>query len=116
MGLSGDALYFTRSPIPSTYFATGPDPVFYKQVCVIAFRRDFLTTFASLQQTPLERAESIDMLRALEHGRRIRLVETKVETHAVDTPADLRLVETRMALDPLLALYADTSRYAPERA
>ena len=116
MGLSGDALYFTRSPIPSTDFATGPDPVFYKQVCVIAFRRDFLTTFASLQQTPLERAESIDMLRALEHGRRIHLVETKVETHAVDTPADLRLVETRMALDPLLAQYADASRYAPERA
>ena len=116
MGLSRDALYFTRSPIPATDFASGERPAFYKQVCVIAFRRGFLAELASLPQTPLERAESIDMLRALEHGRRVRLVETQVETHAVDTPADLRLVEVRMALDPLLARYGDSNRCAPQRA
>ena len=93
MDVSRDALYFTRSPIPSTDFASGDGPAFYKQVCVIAFRRGFLAELATLPPTPLERAESIDMLRALEHGRRVRLVETKVETHAVDTTADLRLVE-----------------------
>jgi 3-deoxy-manno-octulosonate cytidylyltransferase (CMP-KDO synthetase) len=116
MGLNGDALYFTRSPIPATDFLSGDRPAFYKQVCVIAFRRDFLAELASLPQTPLERAESIDMLRALEHGRRVRLVETKVETHAVDTPADLRLVESRMELDPLLARYGDSNRGQPQRA
>jgi 3-deoxy-manno-octulosonate cytidylyltransferase (CMP-KDO synthetase) len=116
MGLNRDALYFTRSPIPATDFASGDRPEFYKQVCVIAFRRDFLVDFASLPQTPLERAESIDMLRALEHGRRVRLAETEIETHSVDTPADLRLVEARMALDPLLARYGDSTRRDPLRA
>lgn len=116
MGLNRDALYFTRSPIPATDFASGDRPEFYKQVCVIAFRRDFLVDFTSLPQTPLERAESIDMLRALEHGRRVRLVETDIETHSVDTPADLRLVEARMALDPLLGRYSESNRREPQRA
>lgn len=109
MDLSRDALYFTRSPIPATDSASGERPAFYKQVCVIAFRGTFLAEFATLPQTPLERAESIDMLRALEHGRRVRLLETKVETHAVDTPADLRLVEARMADDPLIRRYRNSN-------
>jgi 3-deoxy-manno-octulosonate cytidylyltransferase (CMP-KDO synthetase) len=116
MGMNRDALYFSRSPIPATDFASGERPAFYKQVCVIAFRRDFLAELASLQQTPLERAESIDMLRALEHGRRVRLVVTEIETHAVDTPGDLRLVEARMALDPLLARYRCSNRREHQRA
>jgi 3-deoxy-manno-octulosonate cytidylyltransferase (CMP-KDO synthetase) len=116
MDLRGDALNFSRSPIPASDLASGHPPAFYKQVCVIAFRRAFLAELASLPQTPRERAESIDMLRAVEHGRRVRLVETKVETHAVDTPADLRLVEARMALDPLIARYGDSNRFARERA
>jgi|GEM_PF-5922636 len=53
----------------------------------------------------LERAESIDMLRIIEHGGRIRRVETQVETHAVDTPEDLRLFELLMKDDPLLLKY-----------
>ena len=110
MKLNGDALYFSRSPIPATGFDSGSGPTFYKQVCVIAFRRAFLVDLASLSQTPLERAESIDMLRALEHGRSVRLVETEVETHAVDTPADLRFVEARMAGDSLLERYGDSRR------
>lgn len=107
MNLSGDALYFSRSPIPAIDFSIdsgqGRPPVF-KQVCVIPFRRDFLREFARLPPTPLEQAESIDMLRVIEHGQSVRLVETTSATHAVDTPEDLRLVETLMKDDPLILL------------
>ena len=90
MNVNHDAVYFSRAPIPSN------TTVAFKQVCVIPFRTEFLREFARLRPTPLEQAESIDMLRILEHGRRVRLVETTEETHAVDTPEDLRLVETLM--------------------
>ena len=89
------ALYFSRSPIPHVSLNENTTPIF-KQVCVIAFTRRCLEEFSALPPTPLERAESIDMLRLLEHGRRVRLVETRVATHAVDTPADLKLVESLM--------------------
>jgi 3-deoxy-manno-octulosonate cytidylyltransferase (CMP-KDO synthetase) len=92
MDVNHDALYFSRAPIPACEF---PAPAF-KQVCVIPFRAEFLREFARLPPTPLEQAESIDMLRILEHGLRVRLVETTEETHAVDTPEDLRLVKTLM--------------------
>lgn len=106
--LKGDAVYFSRAPVPDGAFAVereGPRPPVFKQVCVIPFRRDFLREFARLPQTPLERAESIDMLRAVEHGRPVRLVEIEEETHAVDTPEDLRLVEALLRDDPLVRLY-----------
>jgi 3-deoxy-manno-octulosonate cytidylyltransferase (CMP-KDO synthetase) len=90
MNVNHDALYFSRAPIPSNAIMV------FKQVCVIPFRTEFLREFARLPPTPLELAESIDMLRILEHGRRVRVVETTEETHAVDTPEDLRLVETLM--------------------
>lgn len=94
--LRGDAVYFSRAPIPAVDFARADQSPVFKQVCVIPFRRDFLREFAALAPTPLERAESIDMLRAVEHGRPIRLVETDADTHAVDTPDDLQLVEALM--------------------
>ena len=105
----GHALYFSRSPIPdlgpSHDFTDDRHTPVFKQVCVIPFRRDFLREFARLPPTPLERAESVDMLRAVEHGLRVRLVETTAATHAVDTPEDLRLVESLLKDDPLLKRY-----------
>jgi len=95
--LNDNALYFSRSPIPKAEI--------FKQVCVIPFRRECLLEFARLTPTPLERSESIDMLRLLEHGRSVRLVETHVTTHAVDTPEDLHLVETLMNDDQLMRQY-----------
>jgi 3-deoxy-manno-octulosonate cytidylyltransferase (CMP-KDO synthetase) len=106
MDIQGNALYFSRAPIPAIDFTRGDSPAF-KQVCVIPFRRDFLREYARLPPTPLELAESIDMLRVIEHGSRVRLVETEVDTHAVDTPEDLRLVETLMKDDPLIARYSE---------
>jgi 3-deoxy-manno-octulosonate cytidylyltransferase (CMP-KDO synthetase) len=106
MDANRDAMYFSRAPIPAVDFPLAETPIF-KQVCVIPFRREFLFDFARLTPTPLERAESIDMLRIIEHGGRIRLVETEVETHAVDTAEDLRLVELLMKDDPLVRHYSN---------
>lgn len=107
MDRQGNALYFSREPVPS-HRALGFEniPVF-KQICIIPFTRDFLLEYARLEPTPLEQAESVDMLRVLEHGYKVRLIETDVASHAVDTPADLALVESLMAKDPAVATYMD---------
>ncbi len=63
-----------------------------KHIGLYGFRRDFLLTFAALPQTPLEQAESLEQLRALEHGFRIRTVATRYESIEVDTPEDLERV------------------------
>jgi 3-deoxy-manno-octulosonate cytidylyltransferase (CMP-KDO synthetase) len=102
--LNDDALYFSRSPIPKVDIERSNAKVF-KQVCGIPFRRECLLEFAQLPPGPLEVAESIDMLRLLEHRRTVRLAETQVTTHAVDTPADLQLVATLMNDDPLIQQY-----------
>lgn len=102
-GRNGNALYFSREPIPNRNGARAT-PI-YKQVCVIPFRRSFLLTFAELEPTPLEKAESIDMLRALEHGFPVRLVACSQSTHAVDTPEDLVVVERLLLQDPITQQY-----------
>jgi 3-deoxy-manno-octulosonate cytidylyltransferase (CMP-KDO synthetase) len=100
----GNALYFSRAPIPSIDFNQADSSVF-KQVCVVGFRSDSLREYARLQPTPLEQAESIDMLRLIEHGKPIRLISTETRTHAVDIPADLELVKQLMRSDPFLVSY-----------
>jgi 3-deoxy-manno-octulosonate cytidylyltransferase (CMP-KDO synthetase) len=91
---NGDALYFSRQPIPSNFRAGGGNV--WKQICVIPFRRDFLLEYTSMKPTPLEVAESVDMLRLLEHGSPVRMIDTRYRSHAVDTPADLKLVSQLM--------------------
>jgi 3-deoxy-manno-octulosonate cytidylyltransferase (CMP-KDO synthetase) len=81
----GDALYFSRSAIPN---GAGSGAAFV-HVGLYAFRREFLLRFAALPQTPLEIAESLEQLRALEHGYRIRTVVTEHHSIGVDTPDDL---------------------------
>jgi 3-deoxy-manno-octulosonate cytidylyltransferase (CMP-KDO synthetase) len=88
-----DALYFSRAPIP--YQREGATA--FKHIGLYGYRREFLLTFAALTQTPLERSESLEQLRALEHGFRIRAVETRFESIEVDTPEDLARVRRRMA-------------------
>ena len=108
MDRHSNALYFSREPIP-THRVLGLDRIpLFKQVCIIPFRRDLLSTYSRLEPSPLEQAESIDMLRFLEHGYKVRLVETDVETHAVDTPEDLRKVEKMMRDDPLTYQYLNS--------
>jgi 3-deoxy-manno-octulosonate cytidylyltransferase (CMP-KDO synthetase) len=90
---SDNALYFSRSPIP---FQRERGAAF-KHIGLYGYRRDFLLTFAALTQTPLERAESLEQLRALEHGFRIRAVATRFDSIEVDTPEDLERVRRRTA-------------------
>ena len=105
MDRRGDALYFSREPVPTPRMLGFDGIPVFKQVCIIPYRRDILLEFALLEPTLLEQSESIDMLRLLEHGYRVRLVETEVNSHAVDTQADLDMVESLMSQDPLLDRY-----------
>ena len=89
--LNSNALYFSREPIP-TRSKTKRVPK-GKQICVIPFRRDFLLEYNQIQPTPLEIVESVDMMRILEHGIKVRMVSTNYQTYAVDTPEDLKKVE-----------------------
>jgi 3-deoxy-manno-octulosonate cytidylyltransferase (CMP-KDO synthetase) len=93
--LQRNALYFSREPIPTR--AKVADIPMGKQVCVIPFRRDFLREYTRMAPTPLEIAESVDMMRVLEHGLKVRMVPTSHSSKSVDTPADLRAVEALMA-------------------
>ena len=101
---SNNALYFSREPIPSQKKG-GKDIPMLKQVCIIPFRRDFLITFKKIKRTKLEEIESIDMIRALEFGYKVRMVPTKHDTHSVDTRADLRHVDKMMRNDRLMKKY-----------
>jgi 3-deoxy-manno-octulosonate cytidylyltransferase (CMP-KDO synthetase) len=92
--LQSNALYFSREPIPTRCKANGIP--MGKQVCIIPFRREFLLEYTRLAPTPLEIAESVDMMRVLEHGMRVRMAPTRHDTQAVDTPEDLRKVERLM--------------------
>ncbi len=92
--LRGNALYFSREPIPTRVRETQIPMA--KQVCVIPFRRDYLLEYTRLPPTPLEIAESVDMMRVLEHGEKVRMVRTRHKSRAVDTVEDLLLVEQLM--------------------
>ena len=88
----GFALYFSRAPIPYTRDPRGGWPPLYRHVGLYAYRRSTLLVLAALEPTPLERAESLEQLRALEHGIRIKTVETAYDSFGVDTPDDLAQV------------------------
>ena len=105
MNQQGDALYMSRQPVPNLAKSGFAETLAYKQVCIIPFRRATLFDYTRLPSTPLERLESVDMLRLLEHGQRVKMIETEFDTQAVDTEADLARVAKLMANDPLLASY-----------
>jgi 3-deoxy-manno-octulosonate cytidylyltransferase (CMP-KDO synthetase) len=85
---NGYALYFSRSPIP---FERGQKAeAFYKHLGLYAYTKDFLFTYTNLPQSHLEKVESLEQLRVLEHGYRIKTVETGIETIGIDTPEDLK--------------------------
>jgi 3-deoxy-manno-octulosonate cytidylyltransferase (CMP-KDO synthetase) len=95
----GDAIYFSRCPIPYVRQDAGSPAgtPYFKHIGLYVYRRDFLLGYSSLPVGPLEQAERLEQLRAIENGFRIRVVETEYESLGVDTPEDLervsRLVE-----------------------
>lgn len=95
-----NALYFSREPIPSRKKGILEVPM-KKQVCVIPFARDFLLDYNKMTPTPLEIIESVDMMRILENGLKVRMIPTKFITKAVDTQEDLEQVCKMMQEDNL---------------
>ena len=98
-----NAIYFSRATIPyprdkakdkrqSAKGKSGEEPVHYKHIGLYVYRRDFLLRYPELPAGPLERAERLEQLRALENGHKIRVVETEYESVGVDTPDDLEKV------------------------
>lgn len=100
---TGDALYFSRSAIP---FLRGVPQaewqgrhIYYKHIGLYAYRSDILRAVTRLPPSPLEKAESLEQLRWLENGYRIRTAVTTLESHAIDTPEDLQRVLTLFPSD-----------------
>lgn len=91
---NGEALYFSRSAVPHIRNTSEQDWVsahtFYKHIGMYAYRTDVLKKLTALPVSPLEKAESLEQLRWLENGFRIKVAETKTETIGIDTPEDLQ--------------------------
>ena len=87
--LAGDAIYFSRCPIP---YVRAEGIAHFKHIGLYVYRRELLLAYSGLPVGPLERVECLEQLRALENGYRIRVVETEYESLGVDTPEDLERV------------------------
>ena len=88
--LNGYALYFSRSVIP--YPRNSGKSKVYKHIGIYAYRRDFLLQYARMTPTPLEKSESLEQLRALENGYKIKVLRSDNQFIGVDTKEDLKLV------------------------
>lgn len=87
---NGNALYFSRSPIP--FERNKNQSKVYKHIGIYAYRKNFLLEYAAMEPTPLEQAESLEQLRALENGHKIKLLISADKFIGVDTEEDLQLV------------------------
>jgi 3-deoxy-manno-octulosonate cytidylyltransferase (CMP-KDO synthetase) len=91
---NNQALYFSRSVVPHIRNTPEVDwlgkHTFYKHIGMYAYRADILKQLTALSVSPLEKAESLEQLRWLENGYRIKIAETKTETIGIDTPEDLQ--------------------------
>jgi 3-deoxy-manno-octulosonate cytidylyltransferase (CMP-KDO synthetase) len=111
----GYALYFSRAPIPFARPGCPPARV-WRHVGLYVYRRDTLLRLAALPQTELEQSEALEQLRALEHGIRIKAIETTFDSVGVDTPADLeRVRETLRDADLPLSTEPPAGRRRPDR-
>jgi 3-deoxy-manno-octulosonate cytidylyltransferase (CMP-KDO synthetase) len=92
--LAGDAIYFSRCPIPFSRQGAGDRGTvpYYKHLGLYVYRRDFLLAYSGLPVGPLEQMERLEQLRAIENGYRVRMVETEYDSLGVDTPEDLERV------------------------
>ena len=128
-GADGRALYFSRSPIPflrlpgtatasdlRAILADRPSELarYRKHQGIYAYRRDVLDALTSLPPSPLEQAEGLEQLRALEAGFEIRVLPSDYRSIGVDTPADLARVAAFLAADPV-TMNASTTTKEPDR-
>lgn len=105
--LQMNAMYMSRSPIPSTNHEEKRTD-WWKQVCIMPFRWRFMKIFNhDLRPTPLEQQESIEMIRALQHGYKVRMVPSPYMSKSVDTDEDRLVVEALMQEDSIYLKYRD---------
>ncbi|HVW14178.1 MAG TPA: 3-deoxy-manno-octulosonate cytidylyltransferase [Mucilaginibacter sp.] len=90
---NSEAIYFSRSPLPHIRGQEQENWLrhftYYKHIGIYGYRADVLAQITKLPVSPLEKAESLEQLRWIEHGYRIKVAETELETFAIDTPEDL---------------------------
>lgn len=103
--LRGDILYMTRSPVPSNTRDRFHRRL--KQVAIMPFRKRFLLEFQEMAETPLEIDESVELLRAIEHGIRVKAIQSPFESVAVDTERDRLRAEAAMRDDEIFGRYAE---------
>jgi 3-deoxy-manno-octulosonate cytidylyltransferase (CMP-KDO synthetase) len=96
MNKEGFALFFSRAPIPC-YRDSGSEKVYFKHLGFYAYRREFLRTFAGLPVGEWENAEKLEQLRAVEHGYKIKIIESPYDSFEVDQPDDIRIAESILA-------------------
>ena len=98
-----DAMYFSRQPIPHNW--SGAEKRRFLQTGIIAFRRDALIEFNMMNESFLERTESVDMNRLLENGIKVKMIATDYPTLGVDVPSDIEKAEKIMLQDTVFDLY-----------
>jgi 3-deoxy-manno-octulosonate cytidylyltransferase (CMP-KDO synthetase) len=103
--LKMNAMYMSRSPIPSVVHEE-EKTAWWKQVCIMPFKWHFMKTFNNLEPTPLEKQESIEMIRALQHGFKVRMVSSPYISKSVDTEEDRKIVEQLIEGDEIYKKYA----------
>ena len=92
--INGDAIYFSRHAIP--FNRDNRNINYYKHIGAYGYTKEFLKKYVSLPQSPLEMAESLEQLRAIENGYKVRVVETKYNSIGVDLPEHIKLVEKEL--------------------
>jgi 3-deoxy-manno-octulosonate cytidylyltransferase (CMP-KDO synthetase) len=97
---AGNAIYFSRFPVPFVRDERPHGFALFKHIGLYAYRRDFLLEYPRLPVGPLERAERLEQLRAIENGYRIRVIETDCDSLGVDTPEDLERISRLFAAFP----------------
>jgi 3-deoxy-manno-octulosonate cytidylyltransferase (CMP-KDO synthetase) len=114
----GNALYFSRSPVPAGAVPSG-EAAPYRHVGIYAYRKEALLRFTSLKPTDLERTERLEQLRALEHGMKIAVIVADAPTVGVDVPEDVKNVEKELSktytdLDPSSHKQVEETAKKPE--
>ncbi|MFW6001023.1 MAG: 3-deoxy-manno-octulosonate cytidylyltransferase [Halanaerobium sp.] len=91
-----NALYFSRAALPFYRDTDSAEKRYYQHIGLYVYKKDFLLEYSAMQSTPLERAESLEQLRVLENGYKIKVVETEAKLIGVDRKEDIGLVEEEL--------------------